>query len=65
MNEEIYMDPSISSGAAGAIGAFMWAIMLAIYVYFAFMQFKIASNKTGNADMAWFSFRPHLLSAVL
>jgi hypothetical protein len=65
MYDDAFAQQSVSAQGAGAIGLFMWVIMIALYVYFAFMQFKIASNKTGNADIAWFAFIPILNTILL
>lgn len=41
------------------IGAVMWLIILAAYLYFAYAQFKIA-QKTGHSGNAWWAFIPIL-----
>ncbi len=64
MYENTYSDPGMTA-AGGAFMLFMWAAMAALYFYFAFMQFRIASVKTGNADIAWFAFVPILNTILL
>ena len=65
MYNDVYMDPSTGAGPSGYIAAFMWVALIAVYLYFAFMQYKMAANKTGNADMAWFAFIPILNTVLL
>ncbi len=43
----------------GGIGAITWLIILAIYLYFAYCQFKIA-QKVGQNSTAWWAFIPVL-----
>jgi hypothetical protein len=43
----------------GGFGAVTWLIILAVYLYFAYAQFKIA-QKTGHSGNAWWSFIPIL-----
>lgn len=45
------------------IGAVMWLIILAAYLYFAYAQFKIA-QKIGYRNSAWWAFIP-ILNIVL
>ncbi|MFH2036937.1 MAG: DUF5684 domain-containing protein [Candidatus Zixiibacteriota bacterium] len=63
MYDNNFADPS--PAGSGALMLFFWAVMLVLYFYFAFMQFRIASNKTGNADIAWFAFIPILNTVLL
>lgn len=53
-----------SSPAAEYLGVFGWLIVLAIYFYFAFTQYKIA-QKTGIGDSAWWAFIPILNTILL
>ena len=48
----------------GGIGAVMWLIILAAYLYFAYAQFKIA-QKIGHRDSAWWAFIPILNTVLL
>jgi hypothetical protein len=52
-----------ADGGAG-FGAVFFLIMLAVYFYFAFTQYKIA-QKVGCADKAWWSFVPVLNTFLL
>lgn len=47
-------DPGYDGSGMGAIA---WLVVLGIYFYFTFSQFKIA-QKVGCADKAWWSFIP-------
>lgn len=31
---------------------------IALYLFYSYMQYRIASNKTGHADIAWWAFIP-------
>ncbi len=46
------------------IGAVMWLIILAAYLYFTYAQFKIA-QKTGHSGNAWWAFIPILNTILL
>ena len=48
----------------GGIGAVMWLIILAAYLYFAYALFKIA-QKTGHSGNAWWAFIPILNTFLL
>ncbi len=65
MNEQLYMEPSGPAGPGMLLGGFFWMVMLAVYVYFAFMQYRMAANKTGNADIAWWAFIPIMNTLLL
>ena len=60
--EERAMYETIYDG--GGIGAVMWLIILAAYLYFAYAQFKIA-QKTGHSGNAWWAFIPILNTVLL
>ena len=47
-------DAAFDGSGMGAIG---WLVILAIYFYFTYSQYKIA-QKVGCADTAWWSFIP-------
>ena len=48
----------------GGIGAIMWLIILAVYLYFCYAQFKIA-QKVGFGNSAWWAFIPILNTFLL
>jgi len=53
-----------SSYDGGGLGAIVWLVMIGLYVYFAFAQYKI-SQKAGCADKAWWAFIPILNTFLL
>ena len=53
------------SGGAMMLGAFGWFVLLAIGIYFAYMMYRIAAVRTGNADIAWWAFIPILNTILL
>lgn len=63
----MYEDYGSTEGfdAAGSmIGAFGWFVILAIYLYFAFMHYKMA-QKSNQCDIAWWAFVPILNTVLL
>ena len=64
MYEDISYGTASSSGGA-IMGAFMWFVLIALYVYFSYMHYRIAANKTGNGDIAWWAFVPILNTVLL
>jgi hypothetical protein len=62
---EDYAYGTTSGGGDMVFGAFAWFVVIALYLYFSFMQYRIASNKTGNADVAWWAFIPILNTILL
>jgi len=46
------------------VSAFFWVVAIAIYLYFAYMQYRMA-HKTGNSDTAWWSFVPIMNTLLL
>ncbi|MEE8576887.1 MAG: DUF5684 domain-containing protein [candidate division Zixibacteria bacterium] len=63
MYEELYVDPA-SSAESGMLTAFGVLLFAAMFVYFAFMQYKMA-HRTGQADTAWWAFIPILNTLLL
>ena len=52
-------------GSVGAgLGAFFWIILVALYLYFAFTQYKIA-HKCGCHDSAWWAWVPIMNTFLL
>ncbi|MFQ5453716.1 MAG: DUF5684 domain-containing protein [Candidatus Zixiibacteriota bacterium] len=62
MNDGTY--EMTTSTQAGPIGMIVWLVMIAIYLYFAFMQYKIAQNCSCK-DNAWWSFIPIMNTVLL
>jgi hypothetical protein len=48
----------------GAFGLIFFAVMVGIYLFFAYMQWRIA-NKVGCADNAWWAFVPIMNTLLL
>jgi hypothetical protein len=65
MYEDVYIEPAGDVGAGALVGGFVWILFLAVYLYFAFMQFRMATNKTGHANIAWWAFIPILNTFLL
>lgn len=64
MYDDIYMEPA-NTGLSSAIGALSWAIIIAFYLYFTFMHYRIAAYKTGDGSIAWWAFIPILNTLLL
>jgi len=62
MYENSY-DGSMDALGAG-LGIFVWVIIAALYLYFAFTQYKIA-QKCGCHDSAWWSWIPIMNTFLL
>jgi uncharacterized membrane protein YhaH (DUF805 family) len=63
MHEE-YVYSSAGSSGDMFISMFGWLVMISLYLYFAFMMYKMA-QKSGQADNAWFAFVPILNTVLL
>ena len=64
----MYGDYAASSSQAGGpdfmVAAYTWFAIIAIYLYFSFMMFKIA-QKTGHNPIAWWAFVPIMNTFLL
>jgi len=64
MYEQYPAQAMADSAAYSPIPMFFWAIALAFYVYFAFMQYKLA-HITGPSKDAWWAFIPIMNTILL
>jgi len=53
-----------TTSSPGIFGAIFWLIFIAAYLYFAYMQYKIAI-KCGYKESAWWSFIPIMNTILL
>jgi hypothetical protein len=62
----MYGDYATTTGSGPGImaTAYAWFAIFAIYIYFAFMMYKIA-QKTGHSPIAWWAFIPILNTFLL
>lgn len=58
MQEFTYEASGGSMTGDAVMSGYAIAVAVAAWLFFSFMQYRIAANKTGNADIAWWAFIP-------
>jgi hypothetical protein len=64
MYEDFYVEPSTSAGPDAFLGVYFWLVAIALYGYFAYMQYRMA-HKSGPSDLAWWAFIPIMNTLLL